>query len=89
MNATQEKPKYLTVSEVAALLRLSVSATRRLLVSGKLQGRRRGEGGHWLVREDWVEAYLDAGTSAPQGMAAAKAGDAVAAKKLRAIGYDV
>ena len=89
MNATKDRPKYLTVAEVAGVLRLSVSAVRRLLASGKLRGRRRGEGGHWIVSEEEVEAFLDAGSPGPQGKEAARAGDAVAAKRLRALGYTV
>lgn len=87
MDAVDEK--LLTASEVAGRLRLSLSGVRRLLVSGKLPGRRRGATGHWLVREADLEAFLVGPEQRGGTVEAARSGDVAAQLRLRAIGYDV
>lgn len=53
----QEAPEYLTVAEVARLLRLSDQAVRRLVHAGALPGYRLGDVEIRILRGD-VDAYL-------------------------------
>ena len=50
-------PEYLTVDEVATLLRCSVRAVRRLIASGKLPATKPGKS--WLIERRDFDALLD------------------------------
>lgn len=51
-----ERPRYLTVAEVAAQLRVSTMTVYRLLKAGQLASVRVGKS--YRVREDDVDRYL-------------------------------
>ena len=85
-----EEKDYLTPAEVAKRLRLSLRSTYRLLVSGKIQGVRRGKRGNWLVTPAAADAYL----TRPRGPAVTPTREAQreherAVEALRARGYAI
>ena len=53
---SHERPRYLTVAEVAAQLRVSTMTVYRLLKAGQLASVRVGKS--YRVREDDVDRYL-------------------------------
>ena len=54
--ATPAKPRFLTVAEVAALMRVSTMTVYRLIKSEQLASVRVGKS--YRIREDDVDAYL-------------------------------
>jgi excisionase family DNA binding protein len=53
---SQERPRFLTVAEVASLLRVSTMTVYRLIKAGRLASVRVGKS--YRVREDDVDRYL-------------------------------
>lgn len=56
----QEEPmlNYLTPEEVAGLVRKHPETVRDALRAGELKGFQRKKRGPWLVREDWLDEWL-------------------------------
>lgn len=81
-------PDYLTAAEVAKRLRLSLRSIYRLLVSGQIEGLRRGERGAWLILPEAADAYLTSARG-PARTASAKGRQDAAMARLEAAGYDV
>ena len=52
-----ERPRFLTVAEVAGQLRVSTMTVYRLIKAGHLAAVRVGK--YYRVREDHVDGYLD------------------------------
>lgn len=50
------QPLWLTISEVAALLRFSPSKTKMLVASGEIRSVK--DGGHRRILPEWVEEYI-------------------------------
>jgi excisionase family DNA binding protein len=82
------RQEYLTVREVAALLRASPRQVTRWLAAGLLRGKRRGGRGYWLVRPEAVEEFTRAEAAKPDAPSAAAQSreDAAAYASLRARG---
>ena len=63
MPDSQPAPEFLTVSEVAAKLRLAERTAYGLIRDGRIPGAAK-VGGQWRVRARDLEAWLDAGGEA-------------------------
>ena len=57
LKGEKEDEIYLTTKEISTKLGITLNQTYKLLRSGELQGAKIGR--NWVIREEWMENYLD------------------------------
>ncbi|KAB1650474.1 helix-turn-helix domain-containing protein [Pseudoclavibacter endophyticus] len=64
-----EGPRFMTIEEVAEVLRVDGAAVLRLVASTELLAIRVGDGGPWRVEREQVEQFIDDRYDAQQRLA--------------------